>query len=679
MRSPSRWSPGNNRPTTPLIILTLVASMVVGAVLAAQAIVAARERRAISEAMLRQYAQLAAWEFSRQARRDIEQALNQALAVYAHPERARRGGEQCGCGLTGAAEEFFEVSGSGEITTKSAVVRAAVSGLVALASFPEGSPMDSGLLRTLPVPGDASRFIALKAEPHLASGPGQVGMVAKVASLEPMLSRIYARATLLPAVLAGKRDARTLVDFKVTDGAGAILFSSRDTAVGPYIVESPVLGDLAVSLIAHASMTPAFISALGPAHGAAPRTTLVVTLVAVNALLMIVGLWQLKRERELARLRNDFVAGVSHELRTPLAQIRMFSETLLLERVRSDEERRRALEIIGQESKRLGQLVDNVLHFHGRGRVLHDNAGEPIDLKAFVHDVLSSFEPLAASKNVDLAFAFTADDLDVHGDAGALRQVLLNLLDNAVKFGPSGQTITVRVAREGNAASVTVDDAGPGVPLNDRGRIFEAFERGRGTNGSGGAGIGLSVCTPNRDRASRSRDRRGRANRRRPLPNRPAGMNSVANILVVEDNKDLAYGLRNNLEIDGHVVDTVETGEEALTRVRRLAPDLVVLDLMLPNLDGYQVLRRLRADGHDMPVLILTARTEEADKVLGFRLGADDYVTKPFGVLELLARVGALIRRSVRSSPPKRPSRGLAISKSTATPGSWRAAAIASI
>ena len=130
-------------------------------------------------------------------------------------------------------------------------------------------------------------------------------------------------------------------------------------------------------------------------------------------------------------------------------------------------------------------------------------------------------------------------------------------------------------------------------------------------------------------------------------------MSSVANILVVEDNKDLAYGLRNNLEIDGHVVDTVETGEEALARVRRLAPDLVVLDLMLPNLDGYQVLRRLRADGHDMPVLILTARTEEADKVLGFRLGADDYVTKPFGVLELLARVGALIRRSTRSAPPR--------------------------
>jgi two-component system alkaline phosphatase synthesis response regulator PhoP len=126
----------------------------------------------------------------------------------------------------------------------------------------------------------------------------------------------------------------------------------------------------------------------------------------------------------------------------------------------------------------------------------------------------------------------------------------------------------------------------------------------------------------------------------------------VARILLIEDNRDLAYGLRNNLEIDGHVVETAETGEAALTAIAASPPELVVLDLMLPGLDGYQVLRRLRASGHELPVLILTARVEEADKVLGFRLGADDYVTKPFGVLELLARVGALLRRATRTPPP---------------------------
>ncbi len=117
-------------------------------------------------------------------------------------------------------------------------------------------------------------------------------------------------------------------------------------------------------------------------------------------------------------------------------------------------------------------------------------------------------------------------------------------------------------------------------------------------------------------------------------------------ILVIEDNPDLAYGLRNNLEIEGYDVEVAKDGTKGLSRARTAPnPDLVVLDLMLPGLDGFRVLRALREDGHGMPVLILTARGEEADKVRGLRLGADDYVTKPFGVLELLARIEALLRR----------------------------------
>jgi len=121
-------------------------------------------------------------------------------------------------------------------------------------------------------------------------------------------------------------------------------------------------------------------------------------------------------------------------------------------------------------------------------------------------------------------------------------------------------------------------------------------------------------------------------------------------ILVIEDNADLAYGLRNNLEIEGHEVRVAEDGETGLKRARGWSPDLIVLDLMLPDLDGFRVLERLRKDGLDTPVLILTARDQESDKVLGFRLGADDYVTKPFGVMELLARVEALLRRAGRGT-----------------------------
>jgi DNA-binding response OmpR family regulator len=128
----------------------------------------------------------------------------------------------------------------------------------------------------------------------------------------------------------------------------------------------------------------------------------------------------------------------------------------------------------------------------------------------------------------------------------------------------------------------------------------------------------------------------------------------LVRILIIEDNEDLAFGLRNNLEIEGYEVALATDGVSGLTCARESQPDLIVLDLMLPGLDGYRVLRQLREEGLNMPVVILTARTEEADKVRGFRLGADDYVTKPFGVLELMARVEALLRRSgTRQSPAR--------------------------
>ena len=119
-------------------------------------------------------------------------------------------------------------------------------------------------------------------------------------------------------------------------------------------------------------------------------------------------------------------------------------------------------------------------------------------------------------------------------------------------------------------------------------------------------------------------------------------------LLLVEDNPDLAFGLRTGLEIEGYEVQVAEDGPTGLKLARELRPDLVILDLMLPGMDGYRVLRSMREDGLEMPVLILTARGEEADKVLGFRIGADDYVVKPCGVLELLARVAALLRRAGR-------------------------------
>ncbi|HET9065277.1 MAG TPA: response regulator transcription factor [Gemmatimonadales bacterium] len=116
-------------------------------------------------------------------------------------------------------------------------------------------------------------------------------------------------------------------------------------------------------------------------------------------------------------------------------------------------------------------------------------------------------------------------------------------------------------------------------------------------------------------------------------------------ILVVEDNSTLAEGLRLNLAHDGYDVRVEGTGEKGLNAVRGWEPDLMVLDLMLPGIEGIDVLRILREEGRDVPVLILSARGSEADRLRGFRHGADDYVVKPFSLPELLARVAAMLRR----------------------------------
>ena len=120
----------------------------------------------------------------------------------------------------------------------------------------------------------------------------------------------------------------------------------------------------------------------------------------------------------------------------------------------------------------------------------------------------------------------------------------------------------------------------------------------------------------------------------------------MSSILLVEDNRDYAATLRANLEREGYSVSVAATGVEGLAMAKASKPDLIILDLMLPAMSGFTVLQRLRDEGRDAPVLIMTALGTEEEKLRGFGLGADDYVVKPCGLLEILARVRALLKRS---------------------------------
>src|SRR5215467_5082023 len=127
-------------------------------------------------------------------------------------------------------------------------------------------------------------------------------------------------------------------------------------------------------------------------------------------------------------------------------------------------------------------------------------------------------------------------------------------------------------------------------------------------------------------------------------PNTAEGHNP-AKILVVEDEPNMVAGLRDNFEFEGYEVITARDGIEGLERALQESPDLVVLDVMMPRMSGLEVCRQLRAKRPSIPIIMLTARGQEVDKVVGLELGADDYVTKPFSIRELLARVKAVLRR----------------------------------
>ena len=321
-----------------------------------------------------------------------------------------------------------------------------------------------------------------------------VGLEEDARGLEPLYTADEDRAPLLPRPLTGGVAYDSLGSVIVTEADGRELyrsptqyaptFSARDS------FEHPMMGAMRVQVALRPDLAPKLVI------GGMPRSNLpmLLSLLALTAGLVVAALLQLRREYELSRLRADFVSGVSHELRTPLAQIRMFSETLLLGRVRSEGERVRSLEIVDQEARRLTHLVENLLHFSRSERQATRLSPAPAPLAPLVREAVEAFAPLAAARGVTFRTELR-DGLVAPVDAEALRQMLVNLLDNAVKYGPADQTITVGLDAADGKARIRVEDQGPGIPAGDRERIWDRFwrlERDRGS-AVAGTGIGLSV------------------------------------------------------------------------------------------------------------------------------------------------------------------------------------------
>jgi signal transduction histidine kinase len=365
--------------------------------------------------------------------------------------------------------------------------------------------------------------------------------------------------------------------------------------------------------------------------------------------------------RAVNQMKNEFIANVSHELRTPLSVIIGFAESLKTGSLGPIAPPQiKALESITGRAEELLRTLNQILRIgEGQQRLLL----KPLDIRELIQDAGQRLPRDFARKQMMLDCRLPEGSLWVRADEEKLAIVLENLLSNAAKFGPAGSAVKLTVASDGQHVTVAVADAGPGVPQEMLPRLFESF--GAASNGPtrehGGLGLGLPLSKRIVEQHSgriwlESKERRGcTAFVVLPLsePDSPpmavpaqTGLEKKR-VLIVEDNPEIVdilllfmSGISSNLELSA-----ARSGFEALEQVKERRPDLIILDVVMPGMDGYEVLDRLRLSPSTakIPVLVLTGYADAAQKAKAS--GAQEVLMKPFEKKTFCDKVLQLLRQ----------------------------------
>ncbi|MCA9515460.1 MAG: response regulator [Myxococcales bacterium] len=417
------------------------------------------------------------------------------------------------------------------------------------------------------------------------------------------------------------------------------------------------------------------------------------------------------RLKELDRAKNRFFANLSHELRTPLTLTLAPVESLLEDpREDLTIAQREKLLLVRRNALRLLRLVDDLLALSKAEATTLRLKVETIDLVQLGRMLIDEVSELTARKSIEVSFAVEGSVVPTRCDPDLIERVFLNLLGNAAKFTPEGGRISVVVRGLDNGIEVSVRDTGIGIPEDALVRVFDRFYQvdDGATRAVGGTGIGLALAKeivelhggrieassalgvgttmrfwlPNELPAAapieRRRTRKALGTERRSnetgLPEWHEALKAArayrlheidlatehratstrteqargraANVLIVEDNPDMVQFLVALLAADFSTTTAANGREGLLTAVERL-PDLIISDVMMPEMDGFELVRRLREDATTsrIPVILLTAKDTAEDRIAGRAGGADAYLAKPFSAGELLAAVDTLLRR----------------------------------
>lgn len=384
---------------------------------------------------------------------------------------------------------------------------------------------------------------------------------------------------------------------------------------------------------------------------------------------------------EADRRKDEFIAMLAHELRSPLAPIRNALETLCHRRARDDRPIEHELQVIDRQLGHLTLLVDDLLDVARITRGHVELRREPVDVAAIVDLAVETVEPDLAERRQHLETSLPSEPLPIHGDRVRLAQVLSNLLSNASKYSAPGSSIELTAERADDQILLRVRDHGIGMPPERIARVFDHFFQMDGSldRSGGGLGLGLTLVkvltelhggsveahSDGPDRGSvftvrlpllplaravehPARPRRsGRAGRSEP--GRGGSETSGTprpgrRVLVVDDSIDTAESFAELLELKGHTVRAVHDGPSAIEACREFLPDVVFLDIGLPEMSGYEVAEQLCRDVKHTPVLVaVTGYGQDESRRRARRAGIDHHVLKPIDldrVLEILDQAG---------------------------------------
>jgi signal transduction histidine kinase len=357
--------------------------------------------------------------------------------------------------------------------------------------------------------------------------------------------------------------------------------------------------------------------------------------------------------READQRKDEFLAMLAHELRNPLAPIRNAAQ-ILARKFSGDRAAQQPIEMVQRQVSHLTRLVDDLLDVSriSQGRI--ELRREDVLLGQALDHALETVAPMAREKKQHITLASSFESIWVHADRARLVQVFVNVLANAVKYTHSGGNIRVEVKPSPDAVNVEVIDDGAGISPEVLPRVFDLFVQADRTldRAQGGLGIGLSVVRKLVEMhgggvSARSPGLGQGATFEIRLPRGapPAhaevqtaqGRFVKQRVLVVDDNVDAAESLAQLLDLEGHATQVALSSRVALDQFDRFEPDVVLLDIGLPEMDGYEVAHRLRARIGDRRVLLvaLTGYGQREDRARAIAAGFDEHLVKPVGFEDL--------------------------------------------